>query len=72
MSTSNSIQGLPNVTILKAVFNHILPGITISETSKLMSFQEYIAVLTKFRLNSNSQDLSYCFGVSVAAYQELY
>ena len=45
--------GLPNITILKAVFDHVLPAVSVSDSSKLMPFQEYVAVLMKFRLNSN-------------------
>ena len=58
--------GLPNITILKAVFGHVLPAVSLSDSSKLMPFQEYIAVLMKFRLNSNHQDLAYQLGVSMA------
>ena len=58
--------GLPNITILKAVFNHVLPAVSVSDSSKLMPFQEYIAVLVRFRLNSNHQDLAYRLGVSMA------
>ena len=58
--------GLPNITILKAVFDHVLPAVSLSDSSKLMPFQEYIAVLMNFRLNSNHQDLAYQLGVSMA------
>ena len=58
--------GLPNTTILRAVFDHVLPSISVSDSSKLMPFQEYIAVLMKLRLNSNHQDLAYRLGVSMA------
>ena len=40
--------GLPNITILKAVFDHVLPAVSLSDSSKLMPFQEYIAVLMNF------------------------
>ena len=56
--------GLPNITILKAVFDHVLPAVSVSDSSKLMPFQEYVAVLMKFRLNCNHQDLAYQLGVS--------
>ena len=58
--------GLPNFAILKAVFEHILPGVSLSEKSKLLPFQEYIIVLLKLRLNSSGQDLAFRFGVSFA------
>ena len=58
--------GLPNITILKAVFDHVLPAVSLSDSSKLMPFLEYIAVLMKLRLNSNHQDLAYQLGVSMA------
>ena len=61
--------GLPNITILRAVFDHVLPAVSLSDSSKLMPFQEYIAVLMKFRLNSNHQDLAYRLGVSMATIQ---
>ena len=33
-----------------------------------MPFQEYVAVLMKFHLNSNHQDLAYQLGVSMATF----
>ena len=58
--------GLPIITILKAVFDHVLPAVSVSDSSKLMPFQDYVAVLMKFHLNSNHQDLAYQLGVSMA------
>ena len=56
--------GLLIITILKAVFDHALPAVSVS--GKLMPFQEYVAVLIKFHLNGNHQDLTYQLGVSMA------
>ncbi len=33
----NFYTGLPNLTILKAIFEHVMPAISLSESSKLMT-----------------------------------
>ncbi len=43
----NFYTGLPNLIILKTVFEHVMPAISLSESSKLMPFQEYVAVLIR-------------------------
>ena len=44
--------GLTNITILKAVFDHVLPAVSVYDSSKLIPFQEYVTVLMKFRLKA--------------------
>ena len=51
--------GLPNLAILKAVFTFVQKALPCSgqSTSKLSSFQEFVATLVKPRLKSQVQDL---------------
>ena len=56
--------GLPNIKIVKAVFNHVLPAITQSAFSKLTAFQEFMMTMLKLRLNCQLQDLAQRFSVS--------
>ena len=58
--------GLPNFKILKAVFNHVEPGILTTGT-KFSKFQEFILVLMNLRLNRQMQDLAYQFHVCLNA-----
>ena len=65
--------GLPNLAILKAVFAFIQKALPCAEqsTSKLSSFQEFVATLVKLRLNSQVQDLSYRLDVSASTISRL-
>ena len=60
--------GLPNLKVLKAVFNCV--SITLpSERSaqcKLSKFQKFIVVMLKLRINVPLVDLSYRFNVSTS------
>ena len=56
--------GLPNITIVKAIFEHVSKGLPASSDTKLTLFQEFICVLVKLRTNTANEDLSYCFNVS--------
>ncbi|XP_065902324.1 uncharacterized protein [Dysidea avara] len=58
--------GLPNLKVLKAIFNHVcitLPG-ERSAQCKLRTFQEFMVVMLKLRINPPFVDLSYQFNVS--------
>ena len=55
--------GLPNFNVLKTVYEFVTPS---KHNGKLTAFQEYIATLTKLRLNLSIQDLAYRFNVSNA------
>ena len=58
--------GLPNMKVLKAVFNHVVKSVPISTTNltKLTPFQEFVTTLVKLRLNCHVQDLAYRVKVS--------
>ena len=58
--------GLPNIKLVKAVFNHVLPAITQSAFSKLTAFQEFMMTMLKLRLNCQLQDLAQRFSVSLS------
>ncbi len=54
--------GLPNFYVLKVVFDFVAPP--ISRIHKLNSFQEFLVVMMKLRLNCFCEDLAYRFEVS--------
>ena len=65
-SIVNFYTGLPNLKVLKAVFNHVcitLPS-ERSAQCKLTKFQEFMAVMLKLRINPPLVDLGYRFNVS--------
>ena len=66
-SFTQHYTGLPNIEVLKIVFDHVSKTLPLSERStKLSSFEEFICVMIKLRTNRSNEDLSYCFGVSPA------
>ena len=62
---------LPNLKVLKAVYNHVVADIPTSN-SKLKPFQEFVAVLMKLHLNSQMQDLAYRLNISVASISRIF
>ena len=56
--------GLPSYKVLKTVFDFVVPS--TQHPTKLTSFQEFMIVLAKLRLDSPLQDFAYRFDVSVA------
>ena len=58
--------GLPNLKILKAIFDHVLQTLPNEGISKLTPFQEFICTMLKLRLNTPLQGLAYQFGISKA------
>ena len=58
--------GLPNLNVLKAVFDMVKKFMPSSDVTKLSSFQEFIATMVKLRLNSEVQDLAYRLNISPA------
>ena len=58
--------GLPNLQILKAVFDHVVQSQLISTSQKLTQFQEFMLVMVTLRLNCASQDLAYRFRLFTA------
>lgn len=72
-SSVNFYTGLPNLKILKAIFDHVcitLPGERTSQC-KLTKFQEFMLVMLKLRLSSPIVDLAYRFDVSPATVSRL-
>ena len=65
-NTVSFYTGLPNLKVLKAIFNHVcitLPG-ERSAQCKLTKFQQFMVVMLKLRINPPLVDLSYRFNVS--------
>ena len=56
--------GMPNIKIVKAVFDHVSRTLSSDSSTKLSPFQELMCTLLKLRLNSPIEDLAYRFGVS--------
>lgn len=56
--------GLPNISIVKTIFEHVSKGLSISSDTKLTLFQEFICVLIELRTNSANEDPSYRFNIS--------
>ena len=66
-SFTQHYTGLPNIEVLKIVFDHVSKTLPPSERStKLSSFEEFICVMIKLRTIRSNEDLSYSFGVSPA------
>ena len=49
--------GLPNITIVKAIFEHVSKELPVNSDTKLALFQKFISVLIKFRSNTANEDL---------------
>ena len=64
----NFYTGLPNLKILKAIFDHVCVTLPSEKAllCKLTKFQEFMLVMIKMRLDSPVVDLAYRFGVSPA------
>ena len=58
--------GLPNLKVLKAVFDLVKKSMPSSGVTKLSSFQEFMAAMVKLRLNCEDQDLAYYLNISPA------
>ena len=63
--------GLPNLQVLNVVFNHVAAAIPTSECQKLTSFQEFMVVMMKLRLNCHNKDLAFRFNISPATVSRL-
>lgn len=63
--------GLPNINIVKSIFEHVSKGLEANADKKLTLFQEFICVLMKLRTNTANEDLSYCFNVSCTTVSRL-
>jgi len=63
--------GLPNITIVKAIFEHVSKRLPISGDTKFTLFQEFICVLIKLKTNAANEELSYRFNVSCTTVSKL-
>ena len=66
-----NITGLPNIKILKAIFQHVVTTLPIEGNGKLSLFQQFICTLMKLRLNCSVQLLAFLFNVSSATVSRL-
>ena len=57
---------LPNIKVLKTIFDHVVETMPMEATCKLAPFQEFMCTLLKLRLNSPIQDLASHFDISKA------
>ena len=64
--------GLPNVKVLKAIFDHVLKTLPNEGVGKLTHFQEFMCTILKLRLNIPLQGLAYQFGVSKATVSRIF
>ena len=58
--------GLPNIKIVKVVFEHVSRGLASDSGTKLSQFQEFLCVLVKLRTNAAIEDLCYHLNISPA------
>ena len=62
---------MPNIKIVKAVFDHVSRTLSSDSSTKLSPFQELMCKLLKLRLNSPIEDLAYRFGVSTSTVSKI-
>jgi len=58
--------GLPNITMIKIIFEHVSKSLPSDGVTKLSQFQEYVCVLVKLRTNAANEDLCYRLNISPA------
>ena len=56
--------GLPNAKVVKAVLEHVSKSLPSDGVMKLSSFQEFMCVFLKLKMNSFLGYLAYCFRIS--------
>ena len=64
--TTKFYTGLPNLKVVKTVFEHVSKTLPLDKITKLTPFQEFMCVLVKLRLNSPIEDLAYRFRISAS------
>ena len=62
--------GLSKLSVLKAVFDHVVPPSTTS--TKLSGFQEFILTIMKLRLDSPFRDWAYRFSISISTASRIF
>ena len=63
--------GLPSYDVLLIVFQHVAPHVP-RRAKVLDSFQEFVMVLIKLRLNVPFQDLAYRFNISLSSVSRIF
>ena len=58
--------GLPNIKVLKTVFELVNKTVHTNDTTRLSPFQEFVATVVKLRLNCPVQDLAHRLNTSCA------
>ena len=56
--------GLPNLNVLKAVYDHVVKSLPVDGSCKLSLFQQFMCTVLKLRLNDPNQYLAFQFHVS--------
>ncbi|PFX14829.1 hypothetical protein AWC38_SpisGene20985 [Stylophora pistillata] len=65
--------GLPSYEVLMVVFEHVAPHVARKHGSTILSsFQEFVMVLMKLRLDMPFQDLAYRFVVSLSSVSRIF
>ena len=64
--------GVPNIKVLKAVFELVVKAVPSSDTSSLSPFQEFMVTVVKLRQNCPAQDLAYRLNVSCATVSQIF
>ena len=65
--------GLPDYHVLHTIFKHVNgKHLVVEPQCKLTSFQEFVAVLVKLRLNCPFQDLAYRLNVSLSTMSRIF
>ncbi|EDV22882.1 uncharacterized protein TRIADDRAFT_58550 [Trichoplax adhaerens] len=58
--------GLPGYNMMMIIYRYTIANVTYHGNNSLTSFQKFILVLMKLRLNLSGEDLAYRFGVKAA------
>lgn len=58
--------GLPNIEVVKALFELVTNTLPAERATKLSVFQEFVCNLLKLKINTPLEYLSYHFGVSTS------
>jgi len=58
------LTGLPNIVILKAIFEHVAATLPAEGNAKLSLFQQFTCTLMKLKINCPEHLLAFLFSVS--------
>ena len=63
---------MPNVKVVKAVFEHVANSLPSDGVTKLSPFQEFMCVLLKLKMNSSLEYLAYHFKISPSTVSRIF